>query len=198
MTTWSQDRLKGGIEKIIRAVVGPRIDYLCPYSAVVVQQNSDKSLDIQPDDTRLPGLQGIPIDYGVPGISADVNAGSRCLLQFVGGDPSKPRVTLWELNSISQITVTAPNIKWGSSSAAEQFVLGTAYAGHMANLTLALTNLIAALTALSSALTPMLLPPAVAAAQAAIALAITAVNSASTATGPSGLQGDVSTTVYGQ
>ena len=189
-TVTANDRLKGGLERFVRAVVGPRIDYLAPYSAVVKAQSAiDGSLDLQPDDAKLPGMQGIPIDYGVPGISATVAVGARVLLQFVGGDPSKPRATLWESSSVTLLTVTATNVvvaassvKLGSSGATQPFVLGTAYSTHM-------TALATALQALQVAITPLMLPPAAAAAKAA---ALAAYNAATS------LAGDTSTVITGQ
>jgi hypothetical protein len=163
------DRLKAGIEKVVRAVFGPRIDYLALYAAVVKAQGADGSLDLLPDDPKVPGLQGVPIDYGVPGVTATVAVGARVLLGFVGGDPSKPRATLWESASVTSLTLTASAIKLGGSGAAQALVLGTQYATHM-------TALSTALTALNAAITPLMLPPAAAAAKAALQLAITAAN----------------------
>jgi hypothetical protein len=185
----ANDRLKAGIEKIVRAVFGPRIDYLAPYAGTVKAQNGDGTLDVLPDDSKLPGLQGVPIDTGIPGVSFQIAVGARVLFLFVGGDPSKPRVTEWESASVTSVTVTSTNvivasssIKLGSSGAAQAFVLGTQYATHM-------TALATALQALQTAITPLMLPPAAAAAKAA---ALAAYNAATQ------LAGDTSTTIQGQ
>jgi hypothetical protein len=115
MPVATQDRLKGGVEKILRAVFGPRIDYLAPYSCVVVAQNGDGTVDIQPDDPRFPGMQHIPIAYGIPGVAATVVSGARCDLVFLAGDPSKPRVTFWEGGSVTKLTITATNVQVNAS-----------------------------------------------------------------------------------
>lgn len=169
-----QDRLKSGIERIVRAI-WPRIDYSTPYSAVVKAQLGDGSLDLQFDDARMPGgatggVQGIPIDTGIPGVTFTIAVGARVLVVFADGDPSKPRVTEWESASVQQVVVTSAAIKLGGPSATEALVKGTSFASHMGQLS-------TALTALQTALTPMLLPPAAAAAKVAVGQAIAAANS---------------------
>src|ERR1700694_4698063 len=117
-----QDRIKGGIEKVFRAILGPRIDYYGTYQCVVVQQNADGSLDLKPDDPRVPGMQGIPINWGLPGVTATVSPGARADVVFLSADPSKPRATLWEnaalitlnVNSSSQVNVVCPAIALGN------------------------------------------------------------------------------------
>jgi hypothetical protein len=95
------DRAKAGLTAFIRRVVGldilgPRMDYLGEFPAKVVSQNGDGTLELQPDDSRLPGYSKVPIRYGVPGITATVSGGARCLLAFAGADPQKPVVVGWE------------------------------------------------------------------------------------------------------
>jgi hypothetical protein len=95
------DRAKSGLTAFIRRVVGldivgPRIDFLAWYPCKVVSQNSDGTLELQPDDSRLPGYSKVPIRYGVPGITATVSNGARALLTFAGADPQKPIVVGWE------------------------------------------------------------------------------------------------------
>src|SRR4051794_14049704 len=123
----ANDRLKAGLEKVIRAVVGPRIDYFAPYSAVVKAQGGDGSLDLQPDDPKLPGMQGIPIDTGIPGVTIRVAVGARVLMLFVGGDPSQPRVTEWESASVTAITFAGTTI---TLSAGSTLKLGGSGASH--------------------------------------------------------------------
>jgi len=177
------DRLKGGFEKAVRAIFGPRIAYLGQYSAVVKAQGSDGSLDLLPDDAAIPGLQGVPIAYGIPGVTVTVAVGARVALTFLGGgDPSKPRATVWDSGSVTAMTVTATAIKLGSSSASQAFVLGTQYATHMGTLQ---TQLGIA----SAAATPMLMPPAAAALKAALLAAQAAAVQ---------LAADISTLIKGQ
>lgn len=170
------DRLSIALESFIRSVFGQRLDYLAAYPSKAVAQNADGTLELVPDDARLPTYKQVPIRYGVPGVSATIAAGARVLLEFAAGDPQKPIATVWESASVTQLVQTASAIKLGGSGATEALVKGTSYATHMANLS-------SALTALNAAITPLMLPPAAAAAKAALQLAITAANA---------LAGDVS------
>lgn len=99
------DRTLGAFGAIIarfvgNRIVGPRVDYLASYPATAVTQNGDGTLEIQPDDSRLPSLSSVPIRYGVPGVSAQIANGGRVLLSFAGADPAKPIATVWESASV--------------------------------------------------------------------------------------------------
>jgi hypothetical protein len=92
---------QGGAGRIVRALVGntligPRVDWLAKYDARVVAQNADGTLELKPDDDRLPSYSGVPIRYGVPGIAATVAAGARVVLEFSGANPQRPIATVWE------------------------------------------------------------------------------------------------------
>lgn len=167
------DRNLGAFKRLVQRfvgneIVGPRVDYLASYPATAVTQNGDGTLEIQPDDSRLPPLSSVPIRYGVPGVSARIANGGRVLLAFAGGDPAKPIATVWEAASVVSLTVAASAIHLGAG-AAEALVKGTSYASHMAQLA-------TALTALSAAMVPAL-PPA-----SAVAAATAATSAATAAT----------------
>src|SRR5947199_8556008 len=106
------DRTLGAFKRIVAGIVGnwiqgPHMDYLASYPATAVTQNGDGTLEIQPDDSRLPSLSSVPIRYGVPGVSAQIANGGRVLLAFAGGDPAKPIATVWESSSVLSLAVTA-------------------------------------------------------------------------------------------
>lgn len=84
------------VRSIVTRVLGERLDFLALYPARVVVQNLNGTLDVQPDDARLPSMQSVPIRYGVPGVTAKVAAGGRVLIGFENGDPSRPVATLWD------------------------------------------------------------------------------------------------------
>src|SRR5436305_7590663 len=147
------DRMLGAFRSIIQRFVGnwiqgPHMDYLASYPATAVTQNGDGTLEIQPDDSRLPSLSSVPIRYGVPGVSAQIANGGRVLLAFAGGDPAKPIATVWEAASVVSLTVAASAIHLGAG-AAEALVKGTSYASHMAQLATALTAIQSGLFTLS-------------------------------------------------
>jgi hypothetical protein len=113
------DRLKTSINSYVRDLF-PRIDLYAGYWCTVASQNSDGSLELKPDDARLAGYSGVPIRYGVPGVSAKVSSGARCLLEFAGGDSTRPMVTAWEPG-------TALELDLGSPTATDALVKGTTY-----------------------------------------------------------------------
>ena len=91
---------------VVRAVMG-HVAYFGQYPARIVSQAADGSLELVPDDARLPGCTRVPIRYGVPGISAKVKPGSLVLLTFEGGDPRRPVATVWDTNVLRELRVTA-------------------------------------------------------------------------------------------
>lgn len=107
-------RMLDALARLVAALTR-RVDYLGMYPARVVQQRADGTLDLAPDDPRLPSCQAVPIRYGLPGVRATVPAGARVLLGYEVGDPARPVATLWELGSITTLAVSG-----GTSPAARQ------------------------------------------------------------------------------
>ena len=93
------------LRRIVEGFVGPRLDYLALYPATVVAQRADKTLDVQPDDSRVPPCAGVPIRHGLPGITVTVPTGGRVLLGYAGGNPALPYVSLWETGTVTAISV---------------------------------------------------------------------------------------------
>jgi hypothetical protein len=100
------DRMKDGLAAWVRSLFS-RLDYLALYPSRVVSQNGDGTLELQPDDPRLPGLSGVPVRLGLPGTTVEVQAGARVLLGFEAGDPARPVATLWEGGPLAKLTVVA-------------------------------------------------------------------------------------------
>jgi len=99
------DQMTRAISAIVQGLTA-HVDYYALYPAKVVSQNDDGTLELRPDDTRLPGLSKIPIRYGIPGLTAKVAAGARILLGFEGGNPHSPIATLWESASVTEIQLS--------------------------------------------------------------------------------------------
>lgn len=88
-----------------------RVDYLAHYPARAVQQRADGTLDLVPDDPRVPSCQAVPIRYGVPGLRAEVPAGARVTLTYEGGDPSRPVATLWDTTTVTTLKVNGSTVR---------------------------------------------------------------------------------------
>jgi hypothetical protein len=129
------DRTKAGAAAFISAQF-PRRLYLAEYSGRVVAQGGPNSFDFQPDDTRIPGVSGIPLRLPAPGITITVNPAEqpRALLAFADGDPAKPELRLWESPGLAQlviqaatlISLEAAQLKLGAA-ATEAVLKGTSY-----------------------------------------------------------------------
>jgi hypothetical protein len=102
----TDDRVKGGLLAIIRATLR-RIDYYAQYPARIVSQNGDGTLELAPDDGRIPGLSNVPIRYGLPGVTAKVNPGGHVMVAFEAGDARRPVATLWDDAALKSIEITA-------------------------------------------------------------------------------------------
>lgn len=96
---------RAAFDRIIAHVMRDRV-YLRSYECAVEAQNADGSVDLLPDsdEIRGTGLQSVPIYHGLPGVTVRVVPGARVLLQFVGGDPSKPYASLWRSGDIEEIS----------------------------------------------------------------------------------------------
>jgi hypothetical protein len=98
------DRLKAGLGAYVRSLFS-RLDHYAGYWCRVVAQNADGTLELVPDDPRLHSHSNVPIRYGLPGVQATVASGARVLLEFAGGDPSKPFATVWESATATEIVI---------------------------------------------------------------------------------------------
>lgn len=104
--TEARARLRGALERVIRWVMRDTL-YLGQYTATVVRQAADGTLDLLPDDDRLrsQGLQSVPIRHGLPGVTVEVPAGERVLLSFDSGDPSQPYAALWHAGQVTRVNI---------------------------------------------------------------------------------------------
>lgn len=103
------DRVKEAIGAYVRTLFA-RIDFFAGYWCRVVAQNADGSLELLPDDARIPGHSNVPIRYPIPGMKLSVAPGARALLEFAAGDPSKPFVSAFESGTATKLEVTATEV----------------------------------------------------------------------------------------
>lgn|GEM_PF-6259250 len=119
------DRLKRALYALFKASV-PRLDYYARYSGRVVRQPSPGSLDVQPDDPRIPSMGGVPLKNGIRGLTMDVPPGSSVMIGWENADPARPYCESWaggETDTIS-ITIVADKITLGSEAGAEPAAKG--------------------------------------------------------------------------
>lgn len=122
------DRLKSSFIAAVQAAF-PRIDYLALYAGTVVAQGGANSFDVTPDDAKVPGLSGVPIELGLPGLTLqlDLSSKPRCLIGWKNGDPKLPYVTLWESGAAAlKTTIDATELDLGAH-AVDFSVKGTAH-----------------------------------------------------------------------
>lgn len=81
-----------------------RIDYLALYPSKVYSQAADKTLQVFPDNPKIPKMAGVVLRTPFPQCTVEVAAGTRVLLGFEAGDPSKPYCSLWE-GSTGEVTL---------------------------------------------------------------------------------------------
>ena len=84
-----------------------RVDYCALYACTVQAQRSDGSLDLKPQDDRVPAMTGVPIRIGVPGLAVKVAPGAEVLMGFDGYRPDKPYAALWGAQGLKELVITA-------------------------------------------------------------------------------------------
>lgn len=98
------------------------IDFLACYPAKIVSQNaSDFTLELIPEDPRLPSISKVPLRPAIPGLQIKVAPGGRALLFFEGGSPKAPAAALFQSSTLVElvitatikVTVNAPDIRLG-------------------------------------------------------------------------------------
>lgn len=116
-----------------------RIDRVALYPARVVSQAADGTLDVVPDDPRLPAASGVPIRAGLPGVRVTVPAGARVLLTYAAGDPRWPVAALWELGTVTQLAVNGGTRKTARDG--ESVARSDAFGTWITNVTSAINSL---------------------------------------------------------
>ncbi len=93
---WPEDDVLGGLEPLVRAQL-PLTDFHAFYEYGVAGQNGDR-LDLRPAlaGLGLPDLPGFLPRPGAAGAKATLRPGSKVLVGFANGDPSRPFVAFFE------------------------------------------------------------------------------------------------------
>lgn len=150
------DRMTSAIRRLVKGAQAP-IDYLGLYFADVVSQ-AGSTIDVRPDDLRIPSMAGVPLFAGMPQWQVQLNEGGRVLIGWSGGNPSKPYALAFNADvSASTVKLLANRVIVGDAAAPEKTMLGTTY---RAAEDIFLDAIVTALSAAFSALG--LVPPATA------------------------------------
>lgn len=119
------DRLKASLVAIVDAILGPRLNFQGPATAIVVAQNADLTLELKLENPseavpNFPaGLQSVPLRTFVPGCTIRVSPGCRVQVVWEGSDRMHPRADLFDQSqgSLVELDVVATTIKMGSAGA---------------------------------------------------------------------------------
>ncbi len=104
------DRLYKAFKALVDGLT-KRVDYLAWYPGTIASQDEAGLLDVTVDDPRIVSVVGVPIRYGIPGVTAKVKTGGRVMIGFDSGNPDKPIATVWESATVEEINVTAETVR---------------------------------------------------------------------------------------
>lgn len=116
------DRFTDAIRRVLEALL-PDFDLFALHPSLVIAA-TDGSVDVRPDNRKLPELVDVPVRGFVPGQSLIVQVNSRVLVGFEGGNRSAPMALLWgagafdslELAAIQRLGLHAPVVTLGGST----------------------------------------------------------------------------------
>lgn len=141
----TSDRFDAAIRDAVLSSI-PDVDYGALYTGRVISQDGG-TVDVAPDDQRLPSMGSVPLNVGLPGASVDGTAGGRVLIGWAARDPSKPYAVSFDTNNTVQTMLLAVigMLTLGSNVAAEPFLkaittnaawaaLATAFATYLAGI----------------------------------------------------------------
>jgi hypothetical protein len=106
-------------ENLVRRITRDTL-YLGTYTAEVVSQAADGTLDLMPFDQRLrsTGLQSVPIRNGLPGVSeVTVPPGELVLLGFDGGSPAQPYASVFHKGKATKLVLDIGSVEIGGTVA---------------------------------------------------------------------------------
>ena len=93
-TSFAYEASEGAqLGQIIAATVQPALLTRTPYLCTVLAQDSEGTLTVQPDDPKLPAIDGVPL-FSLPGVRATIRQGARVILELAGGSRGSPYVAL--------------------------------------------------------------------------------------------------------
>ncbi|MGL4442657.1 MAG: hypothetical protein ACRCU1_03460 [Alsobacter sp.] len=105
-----RDDLAGQLGAMVRRETAGR-DLERTFVARIAAQNADGTLEITLGDSAMPGLSGVPVRLGIPGVTAyQITPGIDCTMEYENGDPSKPFVSSFASGQALSLTVSAATL----------------------------------------------------------------------------------------
>ena len=136
-------RLRAALAAVIRAETR-RVDYHALYpSTVLSQDGAGGPLDLRPDSADIPPPQAVPLRT-LPGVKLTIPAGTRVLLGYEGGDPSRPVAMLAEFADVTRLAINGASTKAareGDDVTASGTLPTTGMVGWMSRVTIALNSI---------------------------------------------------------
>jgi hypothetical protein len=122
------DPMKRGLFGVARAA-HPALDYGALYRAVVLAQSGDRAtVDVKPDDSRLPLMSQIPLKLSIPGATVKIAAGAGVLIGWENGNPQHPQAFLFDKGATALVlSMAAERLELGGEGLVpllEQVVIG--------------------------------------------------------------------------
>ncbi len=111
MTVWYEDnplaqhdRLIQPLANIVTALTED-LRYRGDFPCLIVAQNPDRSLEVQPEDTSLPGMSSVPMMFGTPATTASL-VGGRAIMAFENGSPDAPFIRTYDSSRPGALSTT--------------------------------------------------------------------------------------------
>lgn len=118
------DLVREPLERFVRSVMLAS-EYSGSFACQVQAQNSDGTVDVVPDDSRLGTHSKVPVKWGTPGSVATFTSGARAILRFQNGDPRRPFVSSFDVTNLIELRLGATSAR--GDEVTEKSVLGTQY-----------------------------------------------------------------------
>lgn len=89
--------------KSIIKMLEPRLETYALHPATVQRDNGDGTLDVKPDNPKMPAMVKIPAFTGLAGVQVSVETGTRVLIAFLGANPNAPVALEYNAALLGQI-----------------------------------------------------------------------------------------------
>jgi hypothetical protein len=112
------DRLMLAVRRLLEALL-PDFDLYAmhPGTVIKVQESVGAvTVDVRPDNSRLPELIDIPIRTFTPNAKITVGKDARVLIAFEGGQRDQPVCVAWGAGNLEELTIPANTINLGGEN----------------------------------------------------------------------------------